>query len=71
MCHGLCVCFLAVCIPTGIVFEIVRHTSNFELFRGFVFFFIAIVLLIPSGESLMRKSGPTQNPWTCLDSSKA
>lgn len=37
-----------VCIPTGIVFEIVRHTSNFELFRGFVFFFIAIVLLIPS-----------------------
>ena len=41
---------LLACIVVGLVLEIVRHTTSEDIIRGFIFFFVAAIVLIPGGE---------------------
>ena len=38
------------CIVTGLVLEIVRHATSEDIIRGFIFFFVAAIVLIPGGK---------------------
>jgi len=47
--------FLGIaCIVTGLVLEIVIHVTSEDIIRGFIFFFVAAVVLIPSVYAILH-----------------